>query len=94
MGVRGHVCQSLQAGIGAASQLSRGSRAGTRQPLVQRLPVPGAASWALPGNPPCGEESGLLWAKWAANEQVLGRSERQLSAHAAGQICHLLNVFL
>lgn len=30
--------------------------------------------WALPGNPPCGEESGLLWAEWAASEQALGRS--------------------
>lgn len=66
MGVRGHACQSLQAGIRASSQLSRGRGMGSLQPPGQKLPVSGPVSWRLPGNPLCGEESGLLQAERAA----------------------------
>lgn len=34
----------------------------------------GPVSWELPGNPPCGEESGLLRAGRAASEQALSGS--------------------
>ena len=39
---------------------------GSLQPPGQKLPVLGPVSWELPGNPPCGEELGLLQAERAA----------------------------